>query len=187
MADAQVRIEKASFDELQKFLKEHPDLLKGKSFDVSIGPPPASSSGPTQAQVYDQMMQSIRQWGTTRYILFPLYITLTGVLTLAYYKNDTWIPSLQLAFAGLAATAAWFVFERSLSKSLKATWDEIAKIVKDVFPPGEQYPNPLAHRQDTLVKPARYTFYGIYLLTGLYWLALFVQELLSFRVCWQHC
>ena len=142
----------ASDAETAGFFRQNSSLFQAGAteFEFKIDSTKALSPGPTQADVYKEMMQSIRQYATIRYILFPLYLTLTAVLVGAYFKDEYKVPQHLLLWAGVASSIAWAVFEYALSESLRATWNEVAKIIGEsrVFAKlatGEQV-DPLAHR-----------------------------------------
>jgi hypothetical protein len=68
----------------------------------------------TKADVYRETMETIRYYGTVRYILFPVYLSATAVLVSQIYKCDNFIPQSQLIGAGLAIAIIFLIFEASL-------------------------------------------------------------------------
>lgn len=157
--------------ETGNFLKEHHELFRSASAEVEFKSQGAfAPPAPSQTDVYKEMMQSIRQYGTIRYILFPLYLTLTAVLAAAYYKGEYKVPSNLLLSAGVASSLAWLIFEYALSESLRTTWNEVAKVVggSKVFASDV---NPMAHRAPHITVPPRIVFYAVYGCGILFWVA----------------
>ena len=172
-----VDMSSANDAEATEFFKKHRPLFQAETTDIEFKSAGASSPPlPSQADVYKEMMQSIRQYATIRYILFPLYLTLTAVLVGAYFKDEYKIPLHLLLWAGLASSVVWWVFEYALSESLRATWNEVEKIIgKDkVFAAeaGDKGVNPLAHRAERIIYPPRFAFYFVYGVTASFWACL---------------
>jgi hypothetical protein len=160
----------ANNTETGDFLKKH-NFLGSESAEI-VFKSQADLTPPSQADVYKEMMQSVRYHGSIRYILFPLYITLTGVLVGTFYKDEYHIPHQLLLWAGLGSSVAWLFFEFSLSESLRLTWKEIDKIVggdKIFSSIGSNAINPTAHRRKDVIFLARLTFYLIYFVGIIYW------------------
>lgn len=172
----------ASDTETTDFLKAHSTLLQGAIQSAAGAEFAFKSAGaspaPSQADVYKEMMLSIRQYGTIRYILFPLYLTISGILVGAFFKGEYKIPHAVLLGAGIASSAIWLVFEYALSESLRRTWNEVTKIVGNgnIFPTTGAAINPLAHRSGLVVIPPRIAFYFIYGAGTAFWLCMLFEN-----------
>lgn len=168
----------ATDQETGDFLKEHNNIFRPESTEIQFKSQiPANT--PSQADIYKEMMQSVRQYGAIRYILFPLYLTLTAVLAGANYKNDYNVPLHLIRFAGISSSVAWLVFEYALSESLRRIWGEIENIIfnSNVFPAGAgREINPLPHRVKLLTWLPRITFYLIYIVGIAFWGCMFSQS-----------
>ena len=167
----------ATPSEQQSFLTQHGATIQSIGaaatshgyefvYGSSNGIPPA----PSQADVYKEMMQSLRYYGGVRYVLLPLYLTTMAVLVGAYYKGEYKVPNHIVAIAGFVASSAWLILEWGLSENLRAIWREVGKIVIDgkIFPSGI---DPLPQRKRTAnLAITRITFYATYAAGMLFWL-----------------
>lgn len=136
------------------------------TYRAAVPAPP----GPSQADVYQEMMHTVRYYGGVRYILLPIYLTAMATLAGVYFKGDYGIPHWLLAGAGIAASIAWAVFEWGLSENLRLIWNEIDKIVGGgkIFPSGID-PVPQRKRTANLVI-TRGVFYVLYGLGFAFWM-----------------
>lgn len=161
--------------EQQEFLSKHGSTIQnlgttatasGFEFKYrSVG------AAPSQADVYKEMMQSLRYYGGIRYILLPVYLTAMAALVAAYYKDEYQVPNQLITVCGLVASVALLILEWGLSENLRLIWAEVYKIVGDgkVFTGVD--PLPQRKRTANLVS-TRITFYGIYTAGLLLWLCI---------------
>jgi len=122
----------------------------------------------SKADVYGEIMQSTRHYSSLRFVMMPVYITVTGALAVAAH-------TVQFA-AGTAPIKAWFwaaglltsvvflLFEIALSYNLSCLWRAAAALAGDVVP------GAFAHRRAGLLWAVRVTWIAIYLGGVAFWL-----------------
>jgi len=122
---------------------------------------------PSVADVYGEMMQSVRYYGGIRYILLPVYVAAFASLAAQWFDAEGTVPPMLLALAGFTLSMGLLIIEWGLSENLRLIWKEVARLVEHTLP---EKINPLPQRNRRInLALTRGLFYAVYLSGLAFW------------------
>ncbi|MDI1258691.1 hypothetical protein [Aquabacterium sp.] len=81
-------------------------------------------------EIHKETGASIRYYGTTRYVLLPVFLTATAALVSQFFRDDNTISPVLIGWCGLMLSVVFMVYEFSLSSNLGKLWAVIGGLLE---------------------------------------------------------